>query len=158
MRLRTVGLALLPIAVVVSVVACGQQSTTQSPALSQLPLVDGARIVTNVRECDKGANAFCAIELVVVGPRYKSSVDLVKAQRARLKGSGWTGVAPDDGQQRAAESPGQKLRITYATAAADLLGIDLEWIKRPHPITLALANAMFARSPAMSILLEAGPA
>lgn len=138
-------------------VGCGRQATTSSPTLSQLPLAGGARIVTQVRECDRGANAFCAIELVVAGPGYKSSVDLVKAQRARLKGSGWTGVAPDDGQQRAAQSPGEKLRITYATAAADLLGIDLEWIKRPHAITLALANAMYARTPAMSILLEAGP-
>lgn len=156
MRLRTLGLALLPIAVALS--GCGQQSSTASPTLSKLPLVSGANIVTQVHQCDKGANAFCAIELVVVGPRFKSSVDLVKAQRRRLKESGWTGVAPDDGQQRAAQSPGQKLRITYATAAADLLGIDLEWIKRPRPITFALAHAMFDRSPAMSILLEAGPA
>jgi len=156
MRLRTLGLALLPIAVALS--GCGQRSSTPSPTLSKLPLVSGANIVTQVHQCDKGANAFCAIELVVVGPGFKSSVDLVKAQRRRLKESGWTGVAPDDGQQRAAQSPGQKLRITYATAAADLLGIDLEWIKRPRPITLALAHAMFDRSPAMSILLEAGPA
>ena len=137
---------------------CGHQSTTASPTLSQLPLAPGASIVTQVRECDKGANAFCAIELVVVGPRFSSSVELVKAQRRRLKESGWSGVAPDDGQQRAAESPGQKLRITYATAAADLLGIDLGWIKRPRPIMIGLAHAMFDRSPAMSILLETGPA
>ena len=114
--------------------------------------------MTRVHECDKGANAFCAIELVVVDPSFTSSADLVKEERNRLRRSGWTGVAPDDGQQRAAESPGQKLRITYATAAADLLGIDLGWIKRPHPITVRLARAMFERSPAMSVLLEAGPA
>jgi len=119
--------------------------------------VSGVNIVAQVHQCDKGANAFCAIELVVVGPRFKSSTDLVKAQRRRLRESGWMGVAPDDGQQRAAQSPGQRLRITYATAAADLLGIDLEWIKRPRPITLALAHTMFDRASAMSILLEAGP-
>jgi hypothetical protein len=156
MRLRTVGLALLP--TVVALAGCGQQASTASPTLSQLPLASGASIVAQVHECDKGAKAFCAIELVVVGRGYNSSVDLVKAQRRRLKQSGWSGVAPDDGQQRAAQSPGQKLRITYATAAADLLGIDLEWIKRPRPITFALAHAMFDGSPAMSILLEAGPA
>jgi hypothetical protein len=156
MRLRTLGLALLPIALAVS--GCGRASSTPSPTLSKLPLVSGANVVAQVHQCDKGANAFCAIELVVVGRGFKSSVDLVKAQRRRLKELGWAGVAPDDGQQRAAASPGQKLRITYATAAADLLGIDLEWIKRPRPITLALAHAMFDRTPAMSILLEAGPA
>ena len=96
--------------------------------------------------------------LVVVGRRFKSSVELVKDERRRLKQSGWKAVAPDDGQQRAAESPGQKLRITYATALADLEGIDLGWIKRPRTITLGLARAMFDQAPAMSVLLEAGPA
>jgi hypothetical protein len=156
MRLRTVGLATG--ALLAGLAGCGQKATTPSPTLSQLPLVSSANIVTQVRECDKGANAFCAIELVVVDPHSRSSVELVKSERRRLKESGWSGVAPDDGQQRAAESPGQKLRITYATAASDLLGIDLEWIKRPRPITMALANALFQRSAAMSILLEAGPA
>jgi hypothetical protein len=156
MRSGTLGLALL--ALVVGLAGCGTKATTPSPSLGELPLVGGASIVAQVRQCDKGANAFCAIELVVVAPRFASSVELVKSERNRLRKLGWTGVAPDDGQQRAAESPAQKLRITYATAAADLLGIDLEWIKRPHPITLALARAMFDRSPAMSVLLEAGPA
>jgi hypothetical protein len=119
--------------------------------------VSGASVVARVNECDRGASAFCAIELVVAGPRFRSSIDLVKGERNRLKRSGWTGVAPDDGQQRAAESPGLKLRITYATAQADLEGIDLGWIKRPRTITLGLARTMFDRSPAMSILLEAGP-
>jgi hypothetical protein len=120
--------------------------------------VSGARVVTQVRECDKGANAFCAIELVVLDPRYSSSMQLVKGERNLLKRSSWSGVAPDDGRQRAAQSPGQKLRVTFATAEADLLGTELGWIKRPWPITYTLARAMFDRAPVMSILLEAGPA
>jgi hypothetical protein len=155
MSSRTVGLAL--VALVAGLAGCGQQGNTSSPTLSNLPLVHGASVVTQVRECDKGTNAFCAVELVVRGPGYASSADLVKAERDHLRHAGWSGVAPDDGQQRAAASPGQKLRITYATAAADLLGIDLGWIKRPRPITVGLAHAMFDRSPAMSVLLEAGP-
>jgi hypothetical protein len=156
MRTRTLGL--LAGALGIGLAGCGQQATTHSPTLSELPLVPGSSVVTQVHECDKGANAFCAIELVVLGPRFKSSADLVKAERDRLRRSGWSGVAPDDGQQRAAQSPGQKLRITYATAAADLLGIDLGWIKRPRPITMRLARTMFDRSSAMSVLLETGPA
>jgi hypothetical protein len=155
MRFRTLGLA-LP-ALVAGLAGCGQTVGTRSPMLSQLPLVNGARIVARVDQCDRGASAFCAIELVVVSSRFRSSVDLVKQERNRLRRSGWTGVAPDDGQQRAAESPGQKLRITYATAEADLWGIDLGWIKRPQKITIGLSRTMFARSPAMSVLLEAGP-
>jgi hypothetical protein len=156
MRTRTLGL--LAGALSIGLAACGQQATTHSPTLSELPLVPGSTVVTQVHECDKGANAFCAIELVVLGPRFKSSADFVKAERDRLRRSGWSGVAPDDGQQRAAQSPGEKLRITYATAAADLLGIDLGWIKRPRPITMRLARTMFDRASAMSVLLEAGPA
>jgi hypothetical protein len=156
MRFRTLGLA-LP-ALVAGLAGCGQQASTRSPSLSQLPLVSGASIVARVNQCDRGASAFCAIELVVVGPRFRSSVDLVKGERDRLRRSGWAGVAPDDGQQRAAASPGQKLRITYATAQADLEGIDLGWIKRPQTITMGLSRTMFDRSPAMSVLLEAGPA
>ena len=132
------------------------RGTPDSTGAGAIP-PDNAPLVTQVHECDKGANSFCAVELVVLGPGYASSADLVKAERDRLRQSGWSGVAPDDGQQRAAASPGQKLRITYATAAADLLGIDLGWIKRPRPITRRLAHAMFDRSPAMSVLLEAGP-
>jgi hypothetical protein len=152
---RTLGLAAAALAVGLG--GCGQQAATSSPRLTQLPLVPGASIVTRVNQCDKGKNAFCAIEAVIVDPRFASSVDLVKAERDHLKSSGWMGVAPDDGQQRAAASPGQKFRITYATAAADLLGIDLDWIKRPRPITRRLAHEMFNRSAAMSVLLEAGP-
>ena len=155
MRSRTLGLAAAALAI--GVAGCGQQAASRSPTLSQLPLVSGASVVTQVNECDKGQNAFCAIEAVIVDPRYASSVAFVKAERDHLKSSGWSGVAPDDGQQRAAASPGQKLRITYATAAADLLGIDLDWIKRPRPITTRLAHEMFNRSAAMSVLLEAGP-
>jgi hypothetical protein len=155
MSSKTVGLAVA--AVVAGLAGCGGSASSSSPTRSDLPLVRGASVASEVRECDKGTDAFCAVELVVLGHGYGSSADLVKAERDHLKQAGWSGVAPDDGQQRAAASPGQKLRVTYATAAADLLGIDLGWIQRPRRITTRLAQTMFDRSPAMSVLLEAGP-
>jgi hypothetical protein len=70
--------------------------------------------------------------------------------------SGWTGADADSGEQRAADSPGHKLRVTYATAYGDLKGIDLGWIKRSRKLTLALSRAIFDHAAAMSMLLEVG--
>lgn len=64
----------------------------------------------------------------------------------------------DTGEERAAESPTHSLRVTYATPFGDLKGIDLGWIKRSQPIAVALSQAMFHRSSAMSMMLEIGPA
>ena len=86
-----------------------------------------------------------AIELVVSDQTYKSSHALLLSERDRLRGHGWTGVSPDTGDQLADESPGRKLRVTYATADGDLKGIDLGWIRRTRSITLASFDADFHR-------------
>jgi hypothetical protein len=109
-----------------------------------------------VHQCDKGAAGFCAYELVVVAPGYSSSMALLESERRHLLKMGWSGAAPDTGQQRAAESPGHKLRLTYATAYGDLLGWDFGWIKRPWPIVRALDRAMWNRASALSLMLETG--
>jgi hypothetical protein len=135
--------------------ACGS-ATTRAPDVSKLPLVRGAQVVTAARQCDKGANAFCAIELVVVDKQYKDSLALLLGERDALKSSGWTGASPDTGEQAADDSPGHKLRVTYATAAGDLKGVDLGWIKRSRSVTLALSHAIFAQAPTLSMMLELG--
>jgi hypothetical protein len=81
----------------------------------------------------------------------------MSAERAQLKRHGWTGASGETGDERAADSPGGKLRVTYATAYGELHGIDELWVKRSRTTTLALSHAMFARASAMSILLELGP-
>ncbi len=81
---------------------------------------------------------------------------LVKQEHALLLKDGWTGANAETGQQHAADSPGHKLRVTYATAFGDLLGIDRGWIKRSRTVTLALSRALFQRTAAMSMLLEIG--
>ena len=147
---------LSPLAVaLVAAAACGS-GTTRAPDVNKLPLVPGAQVVTKASQCDKGANAFCAVELVVVDKHYKDSLSLLLSERDALKRSGWTGTSPDTGEQAADISPGQQLRVTYATAAGDLKGIDLGWIKRSRPVTVALSHAMFARSPTLSMMLELG--
>ena len=138
------------------VAGCGSSSGRHRPTLAQLPLVSGASIVAQVRSCDGGSNAFCAIEVVVTDHRYKTSTDLVKDEHAQLRKHGWTGGQGDTGEQKAADSPGHKLRVTYATASGDLRGVDLGSIQRPRTITLALSRAMFNQSPTMSIMLEVG--
>ncbi|HZE04710.1 MAG TPA: hypothetical protein VE127_05775, partial [Solirubrobacteraceae bacterium] len=71
---------------------------------------------------------------------------------------GWSLANGDTDQQSAANSPGHKLRLTFATAPGDLREIDLGHINRPWPITHALSSTMFDRTAAMSMMLEVGAA
>jgi hypothetical protein len=143
----------VPLAILVG--GCGAASP-HAPDVSRLPLVSGASVVAQAPRCDRGANGFCAVELVVVAPRFRDSVDLLKSERRQLRKLGWSGANGDTGDERAADSPGHRLRLTYATAAGDLKGIDLGWIDRSRAVTVALARALIARSPALSMMLEYG--
>jgi len=157
MRFRTLRLTLLP-ALVTALAGCGETTAPSSTSLAQVPLVKGARIVTQARQCDRGANAFCAIEAVVIGPRFSSSGALAASERRHLRKLGWAGAAGDNGDERAALSPDHKLRVTYANATGDLIGIELGWIKRPWAIEWTLHQALINQTPVISIMLEAGPA
>jgi hypothetical protein len=146
----------LAAAITVAVAGCGGGSGARSPQLSSLPLAAGVRVMTNVRQCNSGSNAYCAIELVVLGPGYSSSRALVLAERDRLRSRGWIGASPTTGDQLANESPNNKLRVTYSTAFEDLKGVDLGWITRSWPTISALDGTLFNRAVAMSVLLEIG--
>jgi hypothetical protein len=157
MTARRLGLlAVALVALGTALAGCGAGGKGRHPDLTKLPLVNGASIVAQVRQCDRGANAFCAIELVVTDPRFKTSTDLVDAQHSQLRKHGWTGGTGDTNQQKAADSPGHKLRVTYATASGDLRDVDLGSIERPRKITLALSRVLFDQAPAMSVMLEVG--
>lgn len=155
MSTRVLRVALAALALVLA--GCGQIGSSRSPTVDQLPLVDGAAVVAQAQQCDKGANAFCAVEAVIVDKHLRSSGELVASEHKHLRKLGWTSMAGDNGDERAAESPGHKLRLTYATAGNDLIGWDLGWIKRAPPIVQALDRQMIDRVPSMSIMLEAGP-
>ena len=138
---------------------CGSSGPSAgSVSLASLPLVDGATVLTETRRCDRGPNSYCAIEAVIIDRYASSSGALVTSEYDHLRSLGWTGAAGDNGDERAANSPGHKLRVTYSTAQGDLTGIDLGWIKRPWGITWSLSRTMFERVPAMSIMFESGPA
>lgn len=154
MSIKRLGLALFPL---LALAGCGQGSTSSSLNLNQVPLVAGAKVTTTVTQCDRGSNPFCAIEAVIVDPRFTSSGALVAGEDQRLHQAGWKSSAGDDGDEVAADSPGQKLRVTFATAIDDLIGIDEKWITRSPNIAVGLDQAMFKRAPAMSIMLEQGP-
>ena len=142
-------------ATLVALIGCGG-SGGGAPDLNKLPLAPGAHISLKVERCDKGANAFCAYELVVTSSTAKNSETLANDENTLLLEKGWTGANADTGEQRAADSPGHKLRVTYATAYSDLQDIDRGWIKRSRTVTLALSRALFHRTTAMSMLLEVG--
>jgi hypothetical protein len=142
--------------VAVVLAGCGGSGASRGPSLAGVPLASGTRVVAHVRRCDPGASPYCAIQLVAVGPRYGSSQALLVSERKYLQSIGWSTSNADIGIEHGASSPGQKLRLTYATAALDLQAVDLGWIRRSPAIGRALSRTMFARQPALSLMLETG--
>ena len=139
-----------------STAACGQSASSRTPVLSAVPLAGGMRIVAHVRRCDRGTNPYCAVQLVVVGGRYRDSAAVLDTEKRHLTRLGWSSGTGDTGQELSADSPGHKLRLIYATADNDLEGIDLGWIERSPVIAHALSNEMFDRASAISLMLETG--
>lgn len=133
---------------------CGTSSRT--PSLHGLPLASGASIQVDQKVCNGGSAAYCALEMVVRGPSYPNSRALAMAEKALLAKSGWSKVNAPIGLEMAADSPGHRLRVTYAGAGAELQAIDLGWITRSRRISLALSRAIFGRHAAMAVLLETG--
>jgi hypothetical protein len=136
---------------------CGSGGAAKPLSVSQLPLIPGASVTTQARQCDEGKNAFCTIEAVIVNPHASSSGAFMDSEQKKLHSLGWTTSAGDDGDEVASDSPGHKVRVTYATAVDDLIGLDEKWIKRPWPIWAALTQSMYSGTPAMSVMLEVGP-
>jgi hypothetical protein len=155
MTATRLGVVALPF-VALALAGCGSGASQGPPKLDQLPLVAGSQVVAQSIQCDKGANAFCGLELVVVNPRFRTSEDLVNAEHDVVHQAGWPGVGGDTGDERAAESPGNKLRVTYGTAYGDLQGIELGWIHRSARIARALSRTLFERTTAMSVELDRG--
>jgi hypothetical protein len=81
---------------------------------------------------------------------------MLSAENRLLRRRKWSSANAPIGLERAADSPGDKLRVTYATASGDLEGVDLGWINRGHRVTLALSHALFAHTSTLSFLLELG--
>jgi hypothetical protein len=153
MKLR----ALLAVIVGILIVAgCGGTARHRRLAVDGAPLVSGARVVAQARSCDRGANPYCSLQLVVVGSRFRSSTDLLEAEEGRLKALGWTSTVGDTPKERSADSPGHRLRLSLAIAPDDLLSWDQGQVKRRPPIAHALARAMFERAPALSLMLQTG--
>jgi hypothetical protein len=135
---------------------CGGVSNNRSVGVKNVPLPRGAQIQARVTVCDRGANAYCAEQLVVTAPRFASSADLLNGENARLRQLGWSDNRGNTGKQLAAQSPGNEYRMYFGTAYNDLLALDMGWIHRSPPIGRALSAAIFARAPAISVMLVRG--
>jgi hypothetical protein len=153
---RLIAGPLVVLATAIAVAGCGGDAP-RHPALGSVPIVGGGRVVARANSCDAGANAYCALDVVLVDPQFKSAQALVAGERRWLKRRGWIRISAQTGDELAADSPGDRLRVTYATAALDLKYIDLGWIKRPQAISLALSHAIYDGSSAMSMMVVAGP-
>jgi hypothetical protein len=151
---------LLPgVAIAVATLAlAGCSSGQRVPSLSGLPLAGGSRVIVQAKMCNPGANGYCADELVVVNTQFRTSSDFLDTERAILHKLGWTGQYAPNGNEHSDDSPGHKLRVIFATAQGDLIGIDLGWIKRSRSVALALSHAILGRQPTLSMLLLDGAA
>jgi hypothetical protein len=147
---------LLALAGCVALAGCGGASNNRDLGATNVPLPAGAQIMAHVRVCDRGANAFCSEQLVVVGRRYGTSAALLNSENARLKKLGWSDSRGQTGKQLAAQPPGNELRLYFNTAYNDLLALDMGWIHRSAPIGRALSAAIFDRAPAISVMLVRG--
>jgi hypothetical protein len=150
-------ITLATVAVILLAAGCGQSSRSRSPSVDRVPLVPRTRVFAHVIRCDPGANRYCAVQLVVVG-RYGSSDALLKSERKYLQSLGWGLVNAATGDEHAAESPGHRFHIVFATAALDLKDWDLGWIKRSRMIARAMSQTMINRQSALSLMLESGAA
>jgi len=136
--------------------ACGPNTGAGSPALSTVPLAPHSHVALRIRACNKGADAFCALELVLVGHGYTTSNALLDSEASLLARLHWRQAHADTGLERAANSPGGGLRLTYATARGELQSIGLGWSKRAPALAVALAHTMFDNVPALALLVEVG--
>ena len=141
---------------VLAIVSSGRGGTPRAIGLRNIPMPAGTRVVSKVRSCDRGINPYCALQVVVVGDRYPSSTALRAAYGQQLAKLGWTMAKGPDGNETAADSPGHEVRLTYATAYEDLLGVDSKWIQRTAAISHSLSTTMFDRASALSIMLVRG--
>ena len=138
------------------IVASGRGGTRGAIGLRNIPMLAGTRVLNTVRSCDHGVHPYCTLQVVMVGDRYPTSQALRQTYGAKLLKLGWSTTKGPDGNETAADSPGHELRLTFATAYEDLLGVDSNWIQRTAAISHSLSSAMFDRAPALSIMLFRG--
>jgi hypothetical protein len=136
---------------------CGQSARSRGPSVARVPLVPRTHVLSHVTRCDPGANSYCAVQLVVVG-RYGSSDALLMSERKYLQSLGWGLVLAETGDEHAAESPGHRFHLVFATAALDLKDWDMGWIKRSRAIARVLSQTMINRQAALSMMIESGAA
>jgi hypothetical protein len=146
----------LAVVLAAGVSGCGKAGARRSPSLDRVPLAKGTRIVAHARSCDHGANAYCAVQAVIVGAGYRSSAALLAGEEEHLRALGWTDTVGDTPKERSADSPGHGLRLSVALATDDLQSLDLGSLKRRPVIGRALSETMFERVPALSVMLLTG--
>jgi hypothetical protein len=140
--------------VLAGIAGCGS-SGEHAPDLSKLPLVPGTKIELQQKVCDSGSAPYCALQLVVSNSRYHNADELFDAEHRLLLARKWSG-ADGEGYDHAADAPGHKLRLTYATPLEELDGIYVLGVRRTHQIALQLSSAVYDKTPALSMMLELG--
>lgn len=144
------------LAVTLALAGCGASGNPRTIGRYNIPLPTGAQVVEHTRSCDRGANVYCSIQMVVTDSRYDTSAHLLAGEQAHLNALGWGRSQGQTEHEHGAQSPGNELWLDYGTAYQDLLAIDSGWIRRTSKIAHALSDAVFERQPAISIRLVRG--
>jgi hypothetical protein len=157
-RSRFVRLLLVPLsaaAIALSVAGCGDHAARRIPARA-VPLAPGLRIAASFEACDRGRHAFCARNLVIVGPSSISAHRLKSDERLALLGAGWRKQAADVAIESAASSPDGSVFAAYATGPDELLAANSGQIDRPRDLLRALVRQIALGRPSLLIVLSAG--
>ena len=145
------------LALAVGLAGCGASTVERTPTASDVPLVPGAKIATQVRECDQGSRAYCTIELVVLDSKYPSSDILAHDESHALRKAGLVArrrrhLDRDGGELARAQAATHLSRRRPTTCSRSTSG------RSPGPTTIthALSSSIFDQTPAMSMMLEVG--
>lgn len=155
-RLRSLFVSASPLVVVLLLAGCGSAGD-RTPSLARVPMPPRSKVILDLHACNAGSDAYCALQLVIAGKGYRTSVSMISAEAAVLRRLHWRHENADTALEHAAYSPGDKLRLTYATPKSELASIELGWVTRAHAVQVTLAHTLFADRPALSMLVEIGP-
>ena len=102
----TVAVVAVVVVIAVVVVATGRGGTPRAIGLRNIPLPAGTRVVAQVRSCDRGVHPYCAVQVVIVGDRYRAQRRCGPSTASNLPGWGGRPARAGGNPEPQSASPG----------------------------------------------------